>query len=227
MFELNKLFIYTAPTLVIVLHFSRKVGGPVRDVSLPESYPPRLTRSPSRDRSASALTFGLVLTQFNPEARELYGTPHLSNHTALHFSSLGRNMRRLGANPRRSIHIHAVRARARRDPRRNPLGRKAILLKLLDIPRVQARRADQHPTADLERAVDGPRLRRRLRTTGREPVHRVHEDGDGEGLGLHAGEDFGQLVRVDADVVEGAGLRELGVRFRGQVGGVAAAGVLA
>lgn len=32
---------------------------------------------------------------------------------------------------------------------------------------------------------------------------------------MHAGEDFGEFVRVDAEVVEGGGGGEFGVRFGG------------
>jgi hypothetical protein len=44
---------------------------------------------------------------------------------------------------------------------------------------------------------------------------------------LHAGEDFAELVGVDAKAVEGVGLGELGVGFGLEEGRVALAGVLA
>ena len=61
----------------------------------------------------------------------------------------------------------------------------------------------------------------------REPVHAVHQDGDGQAGGLHAGEDLAEFVGVDAQVVEGGGVGEARVRFGGEVGGVAFGGVLA
>jgi hypothetical protein len=44
---------------------------------------------------------------------------------------------------------------------------------------------------------------------------------------LHAGEDFAELVGVDAKAIEGVGLGELGVGFGLEEGRVALAGVFA
>lgn len=133
----------------------------------------------------------------------------------------------LGTNPSTRIHVNPIRARPRRHPGRNPLTRKPLRLKHPHVPRAQTRAAQQDAAAEFESAVDGCDLGRGLWSAGREPVHAVHQDGDGQTCGLHAGEDLAELVGVDAEVVEDRGLGEARVRFGGEVGWVAFGGVLA
>ena len=65
----------------------------------------------------------------------------------------------------------------------------------------------------LERSVYGLDLSGCFWTCWGEPVHAVHQNGDGERLGLHSRKDFSQFVRVDSQAVEGITLGEFGVRF--------------
>jgi hypothetical protein len=138
-----------------------------------------------------------------------------SEYSILHQSS------RLRAYPCTRIHINAIRARSPNLSTRHPLAHEPILLKCPYIPRSQSRASEQHPSTHLHRSVHRLCLRSSLRTTGRKPVHAVHQYCDGQSFGLHAGEDLGQFVGVDAEVVKGIGGGEASVRFLGQVGGVA------
>lgn len=80
----------------------------------------------------------------------------------------------LSTNPRTSIHINPIRTRPIRDPSRNSLGRKSLLLKDSHIPRIQTRTSNQNSSTDFHRAVDGETLCWSFGTAGGEPVHAVH-----------------------------------------------------
>ena len=118
----------------------------------------------------------------------------------------------LCADPSRGVHVDPVGAGALRDTRRDALAREAVFLKDANVPRVQAGGAEEDATAEPEGAVDGLDLGRGVGAVGRKPIHAVHDDADGERLGLHARKHLGQLVRVDAEVVERSGLGQRGVR---------------
>lgn len=118
-----------------------------------------------------------------------------------HASNLRPQPLNLGTNPRTRIHINPIRARPRRHPSRNPLTTKPMFLKNPHIPRTQPRTPQQHPSPNFESAVDRFDLCRCFRAAGREPVHAIHQDGDGEGFGLHVAEDGFKGVGVDAEVV--------------------------
>lgn len=137
------------------------------------------------------------------------------------------NLPNLGTDPSTSIHINPIRARPRRHPSRNPFTRESFRLEHPHIPRAQPCTAQQDAAAEFERAVDGSDLGGGFGPAGREPVHAVHQDGDGQAGGLHAGEDLAELVGVDAQVVEGCRGGEARVGFWGEVGWVAFGGVLA
>ena len=158
----------------------------------------------------------------------LHSHPHASHSNSrpepLHIRTQTLNLR---ANPRARIHVNPIRARPLRHSRRDPLTREAQLLENTHIPRAQPSTPQQHSPADLERAVDGADLCRGFRSSRREPVHAVHQHGDGQAGGLHAGEDFAELVGVDAQVVERGGGGEAGVGFGGEVGWMAFGGVVA
>lgn len=100
-------------------------------------------------------------------------------------------------------------------------------LKLLDIPRRQRARAQHHPPAHLERAVQLRDLLRGRRGAGVEPVHRVHHHRDGQCAGADARDDLVDFVGVDAQPVKRAGPGEPCVGLRSEVIRVAAAGEVA
>lgn len=93
--------------------------------------------------------------------------------------------------------------------------------------RIQPSTPKQHPPPNLQRPIHSPTLLRCLGSSRREPIHRIHQDGDSERLGLHTREDFREFIGMDADVLQRAGRREFGVRSRRQVGWMAARGVVA
>lgn len=130
---------------------------------------------------------------------------------------------------KRGVHQRSplTRTRPRRNSRRDPPTAEPVLPERPDVPGIQASRAQEHAAAELEGAVDRLDLRVGFGARRREPIHAVHQHGDREGAGLHTGEDFRELVRVDAQAVEGVGLGELDVRFRREVARVALPGVFA
>lgn len=114
-----------------------------------------------------------------------------------------------------------------RHPNRDPPTRKPTLLKHLNIPRLQPRRAQQNPSLDLKRAVQRADLLERLVARRREPIHAIHNDDDGQRRGAHAGNDLADLVGVDAQARKRVRLAEPQVRFRRQVRRVRRRGVAA
>ena len=93
--------------------------------------------------------------------------------------------------------------------------------------RIQPSTPKQHPPTNLQRPIHSPTLLSCLGTSRREPIHRIHQDGDSERLGLHTREDLRKLIGMDADIVQRAGRREFGVRSWCEVCWMAASGVMA
>ncbi|KIH89559.1 hypothetical protein SPBR_06644 [Sporothrix brasiliensis 5110] len=153
----------------------------------------------------------------------------------------GRQVGHLGADPARRVHVDAVNADAGRAVA-VLLGGKAQALKHGNVPGRAGARAQQDAAAEGEGAVELGNLAGGGGAAGLaagavgllqgvvlrvEPVHAVHDDGDGQGPGREARNDLLDLVGVDAQAVKGARARQAGVGLRGQVVRVAAARVLA
>ena len=90
-----------------------------------------------------------------------------------------------------------------------------MFLKHPHIPRTQPSTPDQDPPSNLQRTIHSFHLCRSLGSAGREPVHTIHQHGDGKGFGRHVVKDVGKFVCVDAQVVEGTCLGEAEVGFGG------------
>ena len=109
-----------------------------------------------------------------------------------------------------------------RQPRPDPLCTKPQPLEHRDVPRLETRRTEQNTSCEFQGPIERLDLDFRLLASWIEPIHGVHDDGDGEALGRDAGDDFVDFVGVDTEVFEGARPGEFGVGAGGEVGWVAA-----
>lgn len=93
-------------------------------------------------------------------------------------------------------------ATAWRDSSSNSFGAKPVSLKGLDIPRPQTRTSDHTSPTHLQSSIDDSNLLGCIWCLRIEPVHAVHENGNGESLWLHSCHDFAEFVRVDSQSVK-------------------------
>lgn len=123
--------------------------------------------------------------------------------------------RNFGANPRTCIHIYPVSTCTSpvtsQTPRRHPFCHKSLIFERTDVPRPQSGTTDQYPAPNFQSAIDGLNLGLTFRTVRSEPVHGIHQHGDGKGLGLHTCENVEEEVSVNAQVIKSARACELGV----------------
>lgn len=166
----------------------------------------------------SICTFGQASDSLDFQGRNL-GTAH--NILSLGLGRRRRDILPLGHDPARRVHIDAIDASAVPSGAMT-LGHEAAALELVDVPGAQAGGAQQDAAAHLQGAVQLRDLRDRGAGPRVEPVHAVHDDGDGQRAGRDARDHLVDLVRVDAEAVQGAGPRQPPVRFLGQVVRVAA-----
>lgn len=98
---------------------------------------------------------------------------------------------------------------------------ESVLLKVLDVPGIDTGGTEENTATDLESVVETAGLSGGCVFGGIEPIHGVHDHGDGQCARLNAVDHFINLIGVDAKAIEGTGCGKLDVGLRRQVSRVA------